>query len=108
MSKDRSFAVEDTLGRSWICYPVKRETVEKLDLLADLPEIGEADKKSGPDVETDIRIVLGILSPSACTATFRPRFLECLARRMRTPGIWKRTGLTPIVVNPFCPMKQPS
>ena len=57
MSEDDSFAIEDTLGRSWICYPVKSEVVENLDLLTDLPEIDETDNKLGRDVETDVRLV---------------------------------------------------
>ncbi len=50
-----SLAVEDELGRSWICYPVPRHVVENLDMLSDLADLDRMDRKTG-DV-TDMRLV---------------------------------------------------
>jgi hypothetical protein len=55
LTEPHSFAVRDDLERSWICYPIRREVVENLDLLSDVLEIDRADKKSGE--ETDVRLV---------------------------------------------------
>ena len=50
-----SFALQDEIGRDWICYPVPPDAVQQLDMLSDLAEIECADRKSGD--ETDMRLV---------------------------------------------------
>ena len=55
LTEDHSFAVEDAVGRSWICYPIKREEVESLAMLDDLVEIDETDRKVGES--TEVRLV---------------------------------------------------
>jgi len=55
LTEPDSLAVEDELGRSWICYPVPRHVAENLDMLFDLTDLNRMDKKTGE--ETDVRIV---------------------------------------------------
>jgi hypothetical protein len=55
LTEPDSLAVEDELGRTWICYPVPRHIVENHDMLLDLTELDRMDKKTGE--VTDVRLV---------------------------------------------------
>ena len=44
-SEPFSFAVRDSSGKDWICYPVSREDVEKLSLLDHVVDVMQADAK---------------------------------------------------------------
>lgn len=57
LTEPHSFVVEDAVGRSWICYPVRRQAVEDLDLLDDLTQIETADGMIGGGAETEVRLV---------------------------------------------------
>jgi hypothetical protein len=46
-----SLAVEDDLGRSWICYPVPRKVVERFDVLSDNGELDLLDVLAGGRTE---------------------------------------------------------
>lgn len=55
-----SFAVQDSNGRNWICYPIPREDVESLSMVAHVADVFEADEKASKcglsDGGTEVRI----------------------------------------------------
>jgi hypothetical protein len=55
LSEPNSFALKDTAGRDWICYPVPPKVVENLDMLSDLVDVERADDKAGE--ETIVRLL---------------------------------------------------
>jgi hypothetical protein len=55
LTEPNSFALQDAVGRDWVCYPIPQHVVQQLDMLSDLAEIDHADEKSGE--ETDVRLV---------------------------------------------------
>jgi hypothetical protein len=55
LTEPNSFALQDSAGRDWVCYPVSSHVVRQLDMLADFAEIDHADEKACE--ETDYRLV---------------------------------------------------
>jgi hypothetical protein len=55
LTEPNSFALQDAVGRDWVCYPVPPHVVEQLDMLSVLAEIDRADENVGE--QTDVRLV---------------------------------------------------
>jgi hypothetical protein len=55
LTEPNSFALRDTAGRDWVCYPILPHVVQQLDMLADFAEIDHVDEKAGET--TDVRLV---------------------------------------------------
>lgn len=56
-SQPDAFAVEDELGRNWICHPIQTRVLDYIELLADPPEIDTVDGNLGGQSKTMVRIV---------------------------------------------------
>lgn len=55
LSEPNSFALQDALGRDWLCYPVPPHVVRQLDMLSELVDVKKADQKVGE--KTIMRLV---------------------------------------------------
>lgn len=55
LSEPNSFALQDALGRDWICFPIPPHVVRELDMLTDLVDVAKADEKAGE--KTLVRLV---------------------------------------------------